>query len=238
MGNWRRVRIVGTCAPAEVSALLEATAEPNLEDRSERREYHCLTRGSGIMGLHDWPAEHMDVTGCLAERDYTVDDVAARLTKLLAVAPSLTLRVHCGGDYESEECIATIVVGDGTVLVGNPEVSHVHPPSEAQVSENVQRAFLNARPVGAGHGGFDYRSEMAKLGRLVRLAATLEVDLDQLEEHHSYADSMAPFLDPTAWLRGGAKNLDEQRDLLGLAGPFVRGARELYQRVLAEKGGR
>ena len=91
----------------------------------------------GLCGLGDWPAERVDRCGNLAERDYSVEDVAEELRRLVHIAPSMLLKVHCGGEYESEECVATISVGEGVVAVGGPEQPNVAGPPEGQMMGNL-----------------------------------------------------------------------------------------------------
>lgn len=74
----------------------------------------------------------MFACGNLAERDYTVADVAEVLVELAGLAPSLRVKVHCGGDNETTGCVATIAVADGTVVVGPVEVPQVAPVTDEQ----------------------------------------------------------------------------------------------------------
>lgn len=83
--------------------------------------------------------------GNLYERDYSVDDVAKALFNLQSVARSMQLRVHCGGDYENETCVATITVADGRVSVGDPEVPTVAPVSDDVTAGRLLNA-LTKRP--------------------------------------------------------------------------------------------
>src|SRR5580700_8007307 len=120
MGNWRTVTLVGTCPVEQLEALRHATRDPYhrpLDERLEDSAYHCLTTNDGLCGLGDWPAERIDVSGNLAERDYRVLDVAHALRQLVEAAPGLSLRIHCGGEYESEECVATVVAEQGEVTI-------------------------------------------------------------------------------------------------------------------------
>jgi hypothetical protein len=113
------VNITGTIAPVDMPAA--KTFVGTDEDR-----FHPLRNYSfSICGLGDWTAERIEACGNLSERDYTVEDVAATLRDMVAVVPSLRAKVHCGGDYESEDCVATITVADGVVSVGPPEVPKV-----------------------------------------------------------------------------------------------------------------
>ncbi len=59
------------------------------------------------------------------ERDFGVEDIADHLRILAGVAPSLSLKVHCGDDWEAVGCIATITAGAGGVVVGPAEVAEV-----------------------------------------------------------------------------------------------------------------
>jgi hypothetical protein len=102
----------------------------------------CLAFSSvhpGLCGLGAWPAETVSRCGNLHERDYSVRDVAKALEVLVHIAPSMLLKVHCGGEYESGECVATISVGEGLVVVGKPERETVDGPGEDQMLANLAR---------------------------------------------------------------------------------------------------
>jgi hypothetical protein len=109
------------------------------------RDTECLAFSSvhpGLCGLGAWPAETMNRCGNLHERDYSVRDVATALEALVRIAPSMLLKVHCGGEYESQTCVATISVGEGLVVVGKPERETVDVPSDEQVLGNLARNLL------------------------------------------------------------------------------------------------
>jgi hypothetical protein len=115
------VNIVGSIAAADLPA---AKTFVNTGDDDNR--FHPLCNyGFSIWGLGDWTAETVQACGNLSERDYTVEDVAQTLRQMAAVVPSLQAKVHCGGDYESEDCVATITVTDGVVSVGPAEVGRL-----------------------------------------------------------------------------------------------------------------
>jgi hypothetical protein len=105
----------------------------------------CLSFSSvspGLCGLGAWPAERVNRCGNLHERDYSVRDVAEALEALVHIAPSMLLKVHCGGEYEADECVATISVGEGLVVVGKPERATVDGPDEDQMLANLARNMM------------------------------------------------------------------------------------------------
>lgn len=120
MGNWRTVQIVGSCPPEQVQALHGA-----LEWDDDWDRFHCLCNSRSLAGVGNWADPTINAAGNLAERDYEVGDVAQQLEKLADVAPGLNVKVHCGDDWESDTCIATVVLADGKVTVGPPEVAAV-----------------------------------------------------------------------------------------------------------------
>lgn len=135
MGNWMTVTIEGSIDPADAGA---ARAFVDITDGTRRfvnhmdvdwDRFHCLCFcGPSLQGLGLWIPEaggEFRAVGNLAERDYGPESVAETLRGLVAVAPSLRLKVHCGGDYESTDCVATVTVADGTVSLGSPEVAEV-----------------------------------------------------------------------------------------------------------------
>ncbi len=127
MGNWRTVKITGTCPPEQVEALKSALAQD-----SAYSKYGPLVYSQSLCGLGLWPAKVIDASGNLYERDFSVEDVADHVRELLVVAPGLTLKIHCGGERESKEVIATITVADGAVTIGPAEQAEL-PEFDADV---------------------------------------------------------------------------------------------------------
>ena len=137
MGNWRRVHLIGTCAAEDVPKLKAATLFDINSRESAVDNFHPLMSGLGVSGLPQWVRTEIDAVGSLAERDYSAQDVADTLAKLVMVAPSLTLKVHCGEDYEGDKCIATITVALGLIQVGIPEVAEIPQVPITQLGQNL-----------------------------------------------------------------------------------------------------
>lgn len=95
----------------------------------------------------------MNACGNLAERDYTVADVATVLAELVQLAPSLRLKVHCGDDWESTTCIATITVGGGGVAVGPAEVESVEGAGDDLVTDRFAGYLTGLYGRRSGHDG-------------------------------------------------------------------------------------
>lgn len=136
MGNWRTVHVTGQCATAHVPALRRFLGADYADDN-----WGCLHNG-GICGLQNWADESIDAVGNLAERDFTVEDVAEEVRKIIRdVAPSLRVRIDCGGDWETLSCVATVLTDeDGTVRVSDPMVAAIPEISKTQ----IQRGLLDA----------------------------------------------------------------------------------------------
>lgn len=118
MGNWRTVEIEGSIAPEDLDV---ARVFVNTGEDWDR--FHPLCNyGPSLCGLGGWIGETINAVGNLSERGYSVEDVAFTLRRMAALVPSMRLKVHCGGDYESTGCVATITVADGVVKIGPPEV--------------------------------------------------------------------------------------------------------------------
>ena len=140
MGNWCTVSLRGTLAKDDVAAVREFVTA-----KDDYSNFHCLTGSiAGLAGLGMWPAEEIHADGNLAERNYDAESVAEVLREIVKIAPSLSLKVHCGGDYESTECVATVTAENGEVVVGKPEVETV-----SGVSEDV----AHGRLLGILYGG-------------------------------------------------------------------------------------
>ena len=124
MGNWMRLHLTGTCAESETEAL-KAALTVNLKgnfDSEAWRRVGPLTISEGLCGLGSWSAAVVSAVGNAFERDYDEESVQAQLEKLVEIAPSLELTVHCGGDYESAKCVATVKVSNGKVELLPPGV--------------------------------------------------------------------------------------------------------------------
>lgn len=120
MGNWMKVKIEGSCKAEDV-ANLEKAIDPG----EGFENFHCLSSTKGILSLPMWATEKISAVGNLAERDYTVEDVANQLKELAKVAPSLAVQIHCGGDFESPDCVATITLDEGNISTGDPEIETI-----------------------------------------------------------------------------------------------------------------
>jgi hypothetical protein len=131
MGNWRTVQIIGACGAADVPALKRA-----ISVAPDYSNFHPLLGGLGLAGLPVWAAEAINAVGNLAERGYDVDDVANTLRDLAMQVPSLAVKVHCGGDYESRACIATVTLAAGAVSVGPAEIAELPDIPPGQIEAN------------------------------------------------------------------------------------------------------
>tara|TARA_R110002072_G_scaffold248548_1_gene407530 strand:- start:1416 stop:1835 length:420 start_codon:yes stop_codon:yes gene_type:complete len=136
MGNWTTVHISGTCNAGDVPALKAAV---NTGDDWDA--FHCLCNSGGLCGLGDWVCEEMSVIGNLAERDYGAEDVAAQLREFAKIAPSLNLKVHVGGAYESLDCVATVNCIDGAVTINDAEIKTLASIPQAQIQANLMSAL-------------------------------------------------------------------------------------------------
>lgn len=145
MGNWRTVRVVGTVDAAHVRPLHDQLFYDLRSYGEQKNPFGPLTIcGPSLRGLNDWVKPQMDCVGNCAERDYTPLDIVAQLERVLPCAPSLAIKIHCGGDYESQACINTITVADGRVALGPPEVTTVGAMSAEQSAANFREAMTCA----------------------------------------------------------------------------------------------
>ncbi len=147
MGNWRTVTMHGTVDRDQVDQLRAAcTYDVYGEDWGDFGPLSFDPATPGLASLGDWVRPTIAAGGNLAERDYSVQDVAEHLGRLVAVAPSLNLVVHCGGENESSECVATIRVAAGEVKVVQPQVAEVSGVTDEQVSGRLFGYLTKARP--------------------------------------------------------------------------------------------
>lgn len=143
MGNWRTVNLSGTIAEADIAPLrarLGYHYGPGGFDNFGPLSFS--TEKPSLCGLNDWVRPEVNAVGNLAERDYTPEDVRAELEQLLTIAPSMMLVIHCGGGYETDECVATIRTGEGLAVLLPPEVEKIAGISDEQATANLFRALL------------------------------------------------------------------------------------------------
>lgn len=148
MGNWRTVMIVGTCPQDQVDPLRDKLRFSVDSDGwgGLLEEAECLWVSAGLCGLGEWPEARMNVGGNLFERDYGVDDVRRALDACAAAAPGLDVKVHCGDDWESSKCIATVTKQPGSAaVVGDPEVPEVFGASEESIRLRMQSHMTGGR---------------------------------------------------------------------------------------------
>lgn len=140
MGDWMTIRIVGTCDPAEVNALEEAITVD-----ADYKQFHCLCGGLGLAGLPMWAHANIDAVGNCAERNYDANSVRKTLEDLAKKVPSLAVKVHCGGEHESQDCVATVTLKDGVATIGPAEVKEIGEVSESQMMENFMAQVRKQR---------------------------------------------------------------------------------------------
>lgn len=140
MGNWRTVNMIGSCSAEDLPALKKA-----LDPGEDYANFNCLSESSSLCGLNNWAKEKISTIGNLSERDYDPQDVAKTLEELVKVAPSLQLIVHCGGDYESTKCVATVRVLDGKVDLMPPQIEEIHSIPEGTITSNLLNALYSQK---------------------------------------------------------------------------------------------
>ena len=140
MGNWRTVNMIGQISrQSEVDALrayLDFSRRGWIARSIPMGPLSFSTSFPGLCGMNDWPALSIRRAGNLAERNYSVKNVADQLAEILPLAPTLLLQVHCGADWESDKCIATVSVGEGLVAAGPPQIATLTGPTEEQILRN------------------------------------------------------------------------------------------------------
>lgn len=145
MGDWRVVNIVGNIAPQDLGS---ARAFVDLREGTlahatiDWPRFHCLAYvGHSLAGLGLWPDLEMDVVGNLAERNCTPQDVHSTLATMATVVPSMDIQCHVGGENESPECVATVVVRDGTSVLMPAQIETLNVLGMADVLANFMRAM-------------------------------------------------------------------------------------------------
>lgn len=174
MGNWRTVEIIGECDPGEVAALRAA-----IDPGEDYKNFHCLSGGEGLCGLGWWAAARINRTGNLAERDYTPGDVQETLTNIVKTVPSLRVKVHCGGERESTECVGTVILDHtGIARLEAPEVRQIGEVSDEQITGNLMKTLMKGRRIQCTHCGNTDFKEMQYRSKMEMRAAVVEFQGD------------------------------------------------------------
>lgn len=138
MGNWTTVNIEGSCPKDEVAALRSYV---NAYQNKDYDNFHCLSNTGGLCGLGDWANEGISATGNLAERDFDYQDVAETLRIIGQKCPNADIKIHVGGEYESLECVKTVHLSSGEVVIKDPERPTLSPINQAQIAGNLFKAI-------------------------------------------------------------------------------------------------
>lgn len=137
MGNWMTVNIEGTCPASELPELKKIVSSTG----NNYENFHCLVNSGGMAGVGDWAAEKIEASGNLAERGYSVEDVQEQLNVIGEKCPNADIKVHCGGDYESLECVNTVHLKNGIATILPPEKDNLEPLNEGKIRENFAKAI-------------------------------------------------------------------------------------------------
>jgi hypothetical protein len=150
VGNWRTVNMAGSMNERDAGVLREYLGYSiRTPDHAGMDRFGPLSFNRdrpSLCGLNNWVGMTVNAVGNLAERNYSVERVADELRMLVGMAGTLLLKVHCGADWESVKCVATISVGEGLVVTGKPEVEHIEPVSDEQAIMNLFGAMSAPRP--------------------------------------------------------------------------------------------
>ena len=139
--QWRRVEIIGRCNQTDVPSL-EAALRPG----ESNSNFHPLCSEGKEGGLPNWAREQIHAIGSLAERGYSLEDVADALKELCRKAPTLEVAIHVGDWDKSTKCVGT-VVGLGAANGQEPKVKVLPPQVEvicALPNENLAGMLLDA----------------------------------------------------------------------------------------------
>ncbi len=75
----------------------------------------------------------------------------------------------------------------------------------------------------------EYQSHLQRLAMAAQLVSNTPIA--DLLYHITHVETVGPLLEPTAWIRGGADNLRDARDLVEAAAPFVRFGGQLEKKA-------
>jgi hypothetical protein len=146
MGNWRTVEIVGRVSPEQAVNMIEWLKEDDADwknidwDNYEEHPIEYLRMNRSLCGINQWVNEDGTITcqGNLSSKSPSDEDVERELNLLVEKYDTLELKLHLGGDYESDTCVATFTAKDGTVTKGDPEKETV---SGASIDDMNSRMF-------------------------------------------------------------------------------------------------
>jgi len=142
MGNWRTVHIVGTIPKEDLSAMRAYF----VINEFTINHWNCLMITDGLFGLGMWINEEVNAVGNLSERDYTPKNVLEVLEYIGKHWPKVSLKVHCGGEWEDKKCIATVVLNKGKAyFTSKPEIKEIGEIPQEKINK---RLFLHLT-----HGG-------------------------------------------------------------------------------------
>jgi hypothetical protein len=131
MGNWKTVRIVGTMSAEDAQKVRKY-----LSCGFDSNDWGCLHNG-GMAGLPNWGKEKVNCIGNLGERGYDEDSILKELEKISEFAPSLSISIHMGDDYERTNCVKSIVLQNGKGQILDPLIEDIGSIPQDQVEANL-----------------------------------------------------------------------------------------------------
>lgn len=149
MGNWRTVEMKGKVSPEQAEEMIEFLKQDsdNMDwDAEENNPIEYLRMHRSLAGINYWVNEDgtIDRNGNLASKSPSDEDVLRELTFLAEKYDTLEMKLHLGGDYEDETCVATFTVKDGKVEKGSPEIETVSGASDTELQSRMF-GFLTRR---------------------------------------------------------------------------------------------
>lgn len=146
MGNWITVNIEGKVNKDEAKEMLEwltVDRQTYSSIAEEQLGVYYLQISQGVCGLGDWIKEDGTLSGIgnVFERDCEPQDLLNEAQVLCKQFKSLELTVHVGGDYESTECVATIIGNKDKVELLEPQIKTLGEISTDQMQNNLLKAL-------------------------------------------------------------------------------------------------
>ena len=126
MGNWRTVHIHGRVDEKDVDKLRGVLY--CAKETEDSWDYLPLAwhENHSICGINDWVGNGtINVVGNLNEKDVTNEEVVAHCFTIANMFPSASFKIDMGGNYENLDCVATVIVENGTARIVAAEVEKI-----------------------------------------------------------------------------------------------------------------
>lgn len=146
MGNWRTIEIKGDVSIEEAQKMRKylKVDKSTYESLASQDDIFYLQFSDGLCGLGEWISNDgsIESVGNVYERNCEVEDLLSEATTLAHNFPTLNILINIGDDYESLNCVGSIIVKNGSSILIDPIVKDLEAIPDEQIALNMLNILM------------------------------------------------------------------------------------------------